>query len=149
MLLNQISFPRDLDSSQKQIDALKVLAFTDNVSVVYNAQSGVLDALVTEVRYLPEGVNFGVLPTDFVLAVKRQDAKSVNIVPLSTATLNEGLAVNETLFGGSTEAYFTNSYTVQVNTNIIRVGVSNFTQTVDNNPFANLLNSVVLYYQIT
>lgn len=149
MLLNKIIFPAALDTEIKKINALKVLAFADDVNILANFPSGNLTGLDAAVRYIPEGVTFGLTYVEFQWVVKRQDAKSVNIIPLSTATVNEGLIVNENEYGSSSESFFTNSFLVAAGDQNIRVGVSNFTQTVDNNPFSALTSAGVLYYQIS
>ena len=67
---------------------------------------------------------------------------------MSTAVFGQGLVINETSFGSSTETFFLNSYRVKVATELYRVGVSNFTQTQDNNPFSDLTATDVLYFEV-
>jgi len=150
MLLNQIQFPDTINTDAEKIAALKVLAFADDILVMSPAAGDIpsTDDCVAKCRFLPEGVVFGFTKTAFQLVVRRQDAKSVALTPLSVATVGQGMVVNETQFGSDSETYFSNSYRISTANQTFRVGVSNFTQTLDNNPFDALTAVDILYYQL-
>ena len=150
MLYNQIGLPTDFTLEVTKINTLRLLAFTEDFTS--NNYQGTTTYIV-KVAYLPEGVPIvqadgGYGTSDFVGFVTRQDAKSVPIVPLSKATFHQGMIINETAFGQSAETYFLNSITIYQAGQTFRLGVSNFTQTLDNNPFTALTSSSILYYDL-
>lgn len=135
---------------------LQLTAFADDVRVVPGAGGAGIDPkFIFETRYIPENIVITTVdngPENIGAEVLRQDAKRVNLTPLSTAVFGQGLSIDESAFGRSSESYFLNSVLISVDTNFgpakFRFGVSNFTQTQDNNPFEGLSTDVVLYYEV-
>lgn len=152
MNFNTIALPQSVTPAN-QADVLKVLAFAEGLTSAWDAQAQMYQHIV-EVAYIPEGVpiiGVGAQLTSselFQFIVARQDGKSVNLVPLSKATYEQGMIINESQFGSSTETYFLNSFVVSIAGQNFRAGISNFTQTLDNNPFENLDSSLILYYSL-
>lgn len=144
LLLNKIT----INTSSSITDVLSLCAFADDITIVPEAPgSGSGDQGIFSVRYIPEGLSSQAYKT-----VLRQDAKTVNLTPLSTAVYGQGMVVNETFYGSSTESFFLNSivFTLGVGggPQTFRVGVSNFTQTQDNNPFASVDAGNILYFEV-
>jgi hypothetical protein len=155
MLTNKIQLPYTTNLTNDHREGiLNVLAFADDIStsIYYNDldASNPLSLVEVSSRYLPEGVSFSTTDSDtnFYIAVSRQDKKTIPLVPLSTAVFGQGMVINESQFGGSAETYFLNSFRVKVSTDVFRVGVSNFTQTQDNNPFSSLGSTQILYFEV-
>ena len=152
MNFNTINLPRSL-TTENQGDVLKVLAFAEGFTSNYNEMLG-KDTHIVEVAYIPEGVAIKPVgsPTlseaDFQFVIARQDAKSVNLVPLSKATYEQGMIINESQYGSSTETFFLNSFSISIGGQMFRAGISNFTQTLDNNPFEALNSTQILYYSL-
>lgn len=93
--------------------------------------SGVMEGEVT--AYTPEWF------------IKRQDVQTKKVEQLPKAIAGQGVVIKETSLG-QYENYFLNSYVIQVDDAWMRVGISNFTQTEDNNPYDLL--STVLYFRV-
>lgn len=145
LLLNKIT----LNSSSTVTDVLNLCAFADDITILPESPgSGSGDQGIFSVRYIPEGLSATAYKT-----VLRQDAKTVNLTPLSTAVYGQGMVVNETFYGSSTESFFLNSIVFSLAVGgtqpvTFRVGVSNFTQTQDNNPFSSIDAANILYFEV-
>ena len=151
MLLNKIILPYTATPTNSiRTGILNSLAFADDVETSLQVGDPFIDTVVTVcTRYLPENVDFSNTLSDssFYISVNRQDKKTIPLVPLSTAVFGQGMIINETQFGSSAETYFLNSYKLTVGREVYRVGVSNFTQTQDNNPFSTLTAETILYFE--
>ena len=130
----------------------KLFAAMNNVQPFSNG-AGFDQMIVIDLFYAPSDVviapdqNLDAEIADYTPAwfVRRQDLKSAKVQQLSKAIEGEGLIVHETT-ENQYEQYFSNSAAIKIDNGWIRYGVSNFTQTEDNDPFNAVTE--VFYYEI-
>ena len=129
----------------------KLAIFSEEINTFTNG-AAFDQVLEFNLRFVPSGITItnAVVGGEIAaytpnFSTVRQDVKTVDVEELPKAMEGQGVVVLESTFN-EYKKYFTNSFVVPVDDKFLRVGVSNFTQTEDNNPYSAVTS--ILYFQL-